>query len=116
MSVAVRSPIQIKRKPITFLSRAGHQKSGGWMVFNRPDEEPPKYKLKSSERVLWCPWCAEWAIFKKPYGDDKWSCQGYCGWANTNEYYVRHANKIWFEEVPLDALKKLDIPKPNGRR
>jgi len=115
MSSVVRTPIKIQRKPITMLSKAGHIKSGGWMVFNRPKEEPPSWKLEKNERVLWCPWCGEWSIYRKPFGEDKWRCTGYCGWANTNEYYVRQANKIWFEDVPLSELKKLSIPQPRGK-
>ncbi|MMZ43651.1 hypothetical protein D1872_52160 [compost metagenome] len=115
-NTAIRTPFSIKRKAITSMSEAGHTKSGGWMVFDRPNEEPPNWKLEKGERILWCPWCGAWAIYKKVHGDDAWRCQSYCGWANTNDYYVRQANKIWFEEVPLGELKKLDIPRPGVRR
>ncbi|MMZ68018.1 hypothetical protein D3C80_1433460 [compost metagenome] len=85
-------------------------------MWSLPDEEPPNWKLEKNERVLWCPWCGEWAVYKKVYGDDVFRCQGYCGWANTGEYYVRHINKIWYEDIPLGDLRKLEIPRPRGKR
>lgn len=104
-----RTPVKVKRKPITMLSKAGHRKYGGWMVFDRPiDQQPPNWRTKGDERVLWCPWCGEWSIFKRRFDErDVWNCQGVCGWANTKEFYVRTANRLWWEDVPLKEMQKI---------
>jgi hypothetical protein len=110
----VRTPVVIKRKPITIISKTGMKKTSGWYVFNRPTEAPPEASLNKSQRILWCPYCGEWRVFTKR--EDTGSSKCSCCFSNTNEYYVRHYNKIWFEDVPLAELKKLDIPRPNGRK
>jgi hypothetical protein len=116
--MCIRTPVKVKRKPITVLSKNGWNR-GGWFPFPKPDEEPPvlKKRMASSERVLWCPYCDEWSIFKRPSSGGKHYCQGVCGWSNTEDFYVKTYNKIWFEDVPLSELKKIDIPRPSkGRR
>lgn len=115
MTTLERTPVKIKRTPITYITDNNLPLSGGWFVWSRPNVEPPKYKIKANQRVLWCPWCGEWTIYNKAWGEDKWRCQGYCGWANTEEYYVRHINKIWYEDITAEAIRKLDIPRPRGR-
>lgn len=108
-----RTPIQVRRKPITLLSKAGHKKSGGWYVFAKPSEQPPEWDLGKDERVLWCPWCGEWRIYhREDLGRDHCS---HC-FAHTEEYYVRDANKIWYEGITSDELRKLNVPRPNGRK
>lgn len=115
----VRTPIKIKRKPITVARDNGWNK-GGWFAFPKPDENPPNLgRLKASQRVLWCPWCDEWTIYDKKVSDvsDTWKCTGICGFANTSEYYVKTVNNLWFEDVPLGQLKNISIPAPaKGRR
>jgi hypothetical protein len=117
--MCVRTPIKVKRKAITVASDHGHNK-GGWFAFPKPDEEPPSFgRLKASQRVLWCPYCNDWTVFDKNHSkySDQHSCTGVCGWANTGDFYVKTVNKIWFEDVPLSELKKIDIPRPSkGRR
>jgi hypothetical protein len=112
----MRTPIKITRVPVTYVTENNVPKSGGWVIWPKPDEEAPNWKLKNNERVLWCPWCGEWSIYKKTIGDPAFYCKGYCGWANTNEYYVKHINKLWYEDIPLEELRKMEIPRPKGRR
>lgn len=114
MTNVVRTPVKIKRKPIFIISKTGAKKSGGWYVFGRPTETPPDWDTTKSQRILWCPYCGEWRIYNKRVESDVSQCS-HC-FANTSEYYVRHYNKIWFEDVPLAELKKLDIPRPSGRK
>lgn len=103
-----RTPIKINRVPIKVLSSVGHHKTGGWMVFNRPPENPPNLRTKKNERVLWCPWCGEWTVYKSRANErDVQQCQGSCGWANTNDFYVKMANKLWWDGVPLEQIKKV---------
>lgn len=111
-----RKPIKIKRTPVTFLKQYPLHYSGGWFISHNPVGEAPDWKVEKDERILWCPWCGEWAIFKKRWGESRWTCQGYCGWANTDEYHVKTSNKIWWEDVPLEELRKLNIPKPRTVR
>ena len=117
----VRTPIKVKRKAITKLSKAGNIKSGGWFIFNKPkDSLAPKYKIpkNGSYKVLWCPYCAEWTLFKNNRENDRYECQGYCGWAHTDEYDVKTANSIWWDGVSLAEIKKLDlaVTRPIARR
>ncbi len=114
-----RTPIKVKRKPITIISDMG-QSRGGWFAFPKPDEEAPSLgRLKKSQRVLWCPWCDEWRIFDKNISptSDAWHCTGSCRWGNTVEFYTKTYNNLWFEDIPLNDLKKMSIPAPSkGRR
>jgi len=113
-----RKPIKVVRKPITVATENNYS-LGNWFPFPKPDEEPPYMgKLKKSQRVLWCPWCGEWQIFDRSMNEtsDAWKCTGYCGWGNSNEYYTRYYNNLWFEDVPMDKLKKLVIPAPAKKR
>lgn len=89
-----RTPIKlgIKRKAITIFTDNG-MSIGGWFAFPRPDYEPQRVRLKNSERQLWCPYCGQYTVFKKR--DDRFFCQGSCGWANTEEFYVKYNNSLW---------------------
>jgi hypothetical protein len=118
MGMCQRVPVKVKRKPVTAASKNGRF-LGGWYAFPKPNEaEPYLGKLRRSQRVLWCPYCDGWTVFDKNNPEyDGWKCTGVCGWANTNEYYVKYYNKLWYEDVPLGALKNLSIPAPaKGRR
>jgi len=120
VSISVhREPIKVQRRPVTVLTDNGY-KMGGWYAFHKPaGEEPPQWELGKGERILWCPYCGDWSIFSKDYSPDSsavWRCRGVCGWANTNDYHVRDKNSIWWEGVPLSEIRKLEIPKPTGRR
>lgn len=109
-----RVPIVIQRKPILLISKQGHKKSGGWYVFDKPkNEEPPPTDLRKNQRVLWCPYCGQWRVFTRRSEGDRSDCSD-C-FAHTDEYYVRHTNRIWYEDVPLEELRKLHIPRPTGR-
>ncbi|ACI91015.1 gp21.4 [Bacillus phage SPO1] len=93
----VRTPIKIKRKPVTAISEAG-LKMGLWYPMPRPEEdEPPRWKTKSNQRILWCPWCMDWAIFNKTAGGLRWNCTGVCGWGNTDEFHTKTQNRLWGE-------------------
>jgi hypothetical protein len=59
-----RQPIVVKRRPVTYF-KDNNIMNGKWAAFPRPDEEPPTWKLKSNERILWCPWCANWSYMKE---------------------------------------------------
>lgn len=87
-----RVPIAVKRKPITIFTELG-MSIGQWFAFPRPEELPVRVKLKSSERQLWCPYCRNYTVFKKV--DDRYMCSGVCGWANTEEFYVKFHNDLW---------------------
>lgn len=88
----------IVRKSIRVLEKYGFN-YGGWMHFPKPEgakKPQPQRKLKNNEKILWCPWCGEWSIYKRSATDmAKWECQGWCGWGNTDEYYVKKFNNLW---------------------
>jgi hypothetical protein len=109
-----RTPIRVKRRPVTYFTD-NKIMNGKWCPFPRPDEEPPRWKLKNDERILWCPWCANWSIYKRDYSD-RFKCMGICGWGNTDEFYVKTYNEIWWESVPIEELRKISIPAPSKRR
>lgn len=114
MCEVVRIPIKVKRKPVTILTENGFS-TGGWFAFPRPRMEPSPPKLKNGQRQLWCPYCREWTIFKKTEVD-RWYCSGVCGWANTNCFYVKTYNGLWYEDVPTSQLAKMSIPGPTKRK
>jgi hypothetical protein len=110
-----RKAIKVTRKAITVATENGWY-LGKWYAMPKPkDEQPPNWKIKSSERILWCPWCMDWSIYKK-VGTDRWECRGICGWGNTDEWYVQTYNKIWWEDVPLEKMKNISIPAPAKRK
>lgn len=108
----IRVPIQVNRRPITFLQEQGYTKSGGYFVFNLPDEKKPSLRAVQGhndngfEKILWCPYCGEWTVFEQEYeiennskkharGSRKYSCQGSCHWAHTEDYWVVKINNLW---------------------
>ena len=97
-----RVPIKFKRKSVTIFTELGWA-IGQWFAFPKPDEDPPSIKTKKGERVLWCPYCAEWTVFKK--SDDRETCQGVCGWASTNDFYVKTYNNLWYEDASIRSLR-----------
>lgn len=91
-----RVPIKIKRVPITAFSDRGYF-IGGWYAFPKPDEPKPFIRrLKKNEKVLWCPWCGGWEVFRKGRDEDRHFCTGICGWGNDNEFYVKTYNDLWW--------------------
>ena len=110
----IRTPVHVQRQPVTLLTEQGHKKSGGWFVFAKPDEQAPTGELKKSQRILWCTYCADWRVFTKRTEGDRYGCS--CCWAHTDDFYIKTANKLWYEDIPLEVLRKIDIPRPNGRR
>jgi hypothetical protein len=97
---STRVPVNLKRKPVTMLSKSGEVASGGWYVFAPPDEMPPEFKTKRNEEVLWCPYCAGWMIFKQRFEErDVYDCKGYCGWSNTKDFHVKMVNKLWNQSI-----------------
>lgn len=84
--------LEIKRKPVTVFTDLG-MSIGGWFAFPRPMREPQPIRLKNTERQLWCPYCNNFTIYKKM--DDRYFCQGVCGWANSEEFYVKFHNSLW---------------------
>ena len=114
-----RISAKVVRKPITVLSENGCH-YGNWYPFNKPEGSEPPFlgRLTASQRVLWCPWCDSWNIFDKKLAtnSDSYRCTGPCGWANTDEYYVKTYNGLWFENIPLDELRKMHIPGPSKGR
>lgn len=111
-----REPIKVNREPITYYTD-NNIYGGGWYAFPKPDERAPHIrKLKSRERILWCPWCGEWTIYSKVKREDRWECTGICQWANTQEWYVKTYNDLWFEDVPLRELKKMSMPVSSKKR
>jgi hypothetical protein len=111
-----RAPIKVKRKPITFFTER-NVSNGGWYAFPKPEEEPPRYKLKKNQRILWCPWCGDWTIYKKIPHEDRHQCTGFCGFAHTDEWYVKTYNQIWFENIPANVISGMSIPAPaRGRK
>jgi hypothetical protein len=108
----VRKSIKIKRKPITMLSKQGYTKSGGWMTFNRPSSTPPKYVVPKGHRLLFCPYCMEWQLFKfsrDHVEEGRYECQGWCKGAHSEMYHVKQANDLWFEGIPLNDIRKMDL-------
>jgi hypothetical protein len=101
-------PIKFKRNPVTIFTELGWT-IGQWFAFPRPDENPPSIKTKKGERVLWCPYCAEWTIFKRR--EDRELCQGICGWANTNDFYVKAYNSLWHEDASIRVLRNSPVSK-----
>lgn len=94
----MRTPIKIQRAAISILSDMGYKKFGGYMLFKKPSENPPIIKTASDEKVLWCPYCGEWAVFKRREDERSVSdCLGPCGWVNTKDFYVRTANNLWWD-------------------
>jgi len=94
--MCTRVPIKVKRTPITVATDNGWH-LGKWFAFPKPDEDPP-YMRAGKGRVLWCPWCGEWSIYtKSTQATDRWACTGRCGWGNTDEWYVRTYNNLWYE-------------------
>lgn len=106
-TLVIRTPIKVKRKSIDALSKKGYKRGGGWFAFNRPDgEKPPRFRsMDKSDRVLFCPYCADWHIFTKDI--DIFRCTGACGWGHTGDFYVKCANDIWWENVPLASKRKI---------
>jgi hypothetical protein len=99
-----RVSVRITRKPITIITNAGYS-YGGWMHFPIQGDKP-HYRLHNGERVLWCPYCAEWTIFKKRADDlDTWKCTGWCGWGNTNDYYVKKMNDLFGDRSSFGKKK-----------
>jgi len=103
-----RNPIGIKRKPITLLSKLGHSKVGGYYIFNKPKgQEAPRWKIKSSNRILWCPWCGEWRVFIPRTGEsDTWFCS-VDKWAHTKEFHVSRTNGLMWEGLSVAKVKEL---------
>lgn len=92
-----RKTISIKRKPITVLTKNGRS-YGGWAHFSKKDADPKpsNIRLKPSETVLFCPYCGAWTIFKRLRDDQyTWKCTGWCGWSNTNDFYVKKENNMF---------------------
>lgn len=96
MCNVLRTPIKVKRKPVTIFSE-NNRSIGGWFAFPIPRMEPNPPRMKASQRQLWCPFCNEWEVFEKEE-IGRWHCTGVCGWANTAEWYVRTYNQLWHEE------------------
>lgn len=109
-----RQPIAVKRRPVTYF-KDNKIMNGKWCPFPKPDEEQPIWKIKSNERILWCPWCANWSIYRRDYSD-RFFCTGVCGWGNTDEFYVKSYNEIWWESVSLEEMKKISVPAPSKRK
>lgn len=97
----------MKRTPITMITQSGRS-YGGWMHFEKGTSKPPqhlfdvtkKLNKKSSggfrARVLWCPYCGEWTVYRiDPTDRTVWKCTGWCGWANSNDYYVSKQNHLF---------------------
>jgi len=98
--MCTRVPVSVNRKPVTMFSKSGAFPSGGWFVFNVPDEPAPEYRTKKTQEVLWCPYCGEWTIFQQRFDErDVYDCKGYCGWSNTKDFYVRTANALWNQGI-----------------
>lgn len=113
-ATCVRQPVKVKRKAITYFTERGIG-NGKWFAFPKPeDERPPRLarKLKNNEKHLWCPWCADFTIYKKGRSDANYNCTGWCGWGNTGEFYVNKYNDLWFDDVPTADLKKVTMPAP----
>lgn len=92
-----RVPVKIKRRPITAITEAG-MTTGLWYAMPKPlNEEPPNWRLKKNQRILWCPWCASWAIYQRTAAGNRWNCTGVCGWGNTDEFHVKTKNSLWGE-------------------
>lgn len=95
MTEITRTPII--RTAITVASDNGVS-FGKWFPFPiDPDKEKPRLRRNVSGEVLWCPYCNDWTVFKKNYNSTQEGliCTGACGWANTNDFYVRTYNKLW---------------------
>ena len=91
-----RSSVRIIRAPITVGTDNGVS-YGGWAHFSVKDADPKPtgVKLKRNERILFCPYCGAWTVFKTPSDDQyTWKCTGWCKWSNTNDYYVRKENGL----------------------
>lgn len=92
-----RKPVRITRKAITILRDNGCS-YGGWAHFTKEDADPKPsgIRFKTTERVLFCPYCGEWTIYRRlPDDQYTWKCTGWCGWANTNDFYVKKENGLW---------------------
>ena len=102
--MVARQAVKVQRTPITMFSKEGHT----CVVFDKPDETPPKIKVNKGDRVLWCPWCGKWTVYSPRVNErDVLQCTGGCGWANTKEFHVKTINNLWWEDVPLKAIKAL---------
>jgi len=100
-----RHPIKVIRIPI---SEPNILISGGWAVFPISGDRP-KIKINEDEKLLWCPYCGKWSIFKKvPEDHDMYRCTGKCGWSSTKDYYVKKFNNLWWDGIPLNSIKKLN--------
>lgn len=90
----------VVRTPITVASDNG-KSIGSWFPFpvDESKQKPKVTGLDSNTKLLWCPYCKEWTIFKRNYNSTQEGliCTGVCGWANTNDFYVRKYNKSWGE-------------------
>lgn len=96
-SVKIKDLIgEIVRTPITVISESNYN-FGRWFPFEKGDSKPPadlKYKMTSTnDRILFCPYCNEWTIFRKD--GDRHSCTGWCRWSNTDEFHVKAQNRLW---------------------
>jgi len=106
----MRNSIHVVRTPIvpgirTPIKCKSYSLSGGWIIFPRPLENPPKRKVTSG-KLLWCPYCGDWQIFGST-DEELHECSGPCGWATTKDFYVKKYNGLWWEGVPLSSIKKL---------
>jgi len=110
----VHRSITVKRKSITVISKQGYKKVGGYFIFNRPKGDPPRWKVKPSQRILWCPYCAQWAIFVSRIGEsDVWFCP-IDGWAHTREFHVSRTNSLMWEGMSVAKVKefsKFAVPR-----
>lgn len=88
----------IVRTPITIASERGVS-FGKWFPFpvDENKQKPKVRGLDSTVKLLWCPYCNEWTIFRRDYGaaQEGLMCTGVCGWSHTNDFYVRQYNHLW---------------------
>lgn len=88
----------VTRTPITVATDNGVS-LGKWFPFpiDESVEKPTVRGLNSDNMLLWCPYCKAWHVFKRRYNSSQEGlvCTGQCGWANTNDFYVRKYNRMW---------------------
>lgn len=92
--MCTRTPIKVNRVPVTYFTDNG-MAIGKWFAFPPPERDSIPFirRLSKREKVLWCPYCAEWTVFSK--SDEYEICTGVCGWATSNDFYVKTYNNIW---------------------